>query len=282
MGKNYTALHYIQNQLSGYDKDLITAIQRLFNIEDQRHENQGCIIDSVVLALLLKKYGYMVDFHLGEVCTDGKQDAYHCWLTLNGQTIDIGIYGNSNYNPYFKGEKLAHPLILDDSQKYGLKYEDGTTDASAWLFDLSQVSITEYMKKCPNNRVVKLICKCLDISETIDNQNMIYELSQGMNFPKVEIIKFSPSGHSVECIEKRENDLEIADEKYIEKKCKEMDDYINFVERTCAVKLIGERANLESGRPYIDCVGKPQTFVDDFFLVWKEGISNRYKNLLKG
>ena len=54
MGKNYDALHYIRDQLSGYDVKLISAAQRLFNIEDQCKEAQGCVIDSVVLFLLFK------------------------------------------------------------------------------------------------------------------------------------------------------------------------------------------------------------------------------------
>ena len=111
MGKNYEANKYIRQQLSGYSESLIEAFQRLFNIEDQNQECQGCVIDSIVLALIFKYFNYVAEIHLGEVCADGKQDAYHCWLTLDNRIVDIGIYGNSNYNPYYHGKKLNHPAF---------------------------------------------------------------------------------------------------------------------------------------------------------------------------
>jgi len=192
MGKNYEVLKHIKMQLSDYDDAISNAIQRLFNVEDQRKECMGCVIDSVVAALIFKKYGVEAQIHLGEVCADGKQDAYHCWLTIDNKILDIGIYGNSQYNSYFKGEKLKQPIILEDPGV--IKYADGSTEDNTWLSQLSKMPISEYIKRCPQNRVVKLFCQSLDIIENKENQDMIYELSKDMCFPELERISMSPSG----------------------------------------------------------------------------------------
>ena len=94
MSKNYEAIHHIREQLTSYDDGLSDAIQKLFDIEDQRKENQGCVIDSVVASLIFAKFGIKSELHLGEMCADGIHDGYHCWLTVDGKIIDIGIYGN--------------------------------------------------------------------------------------------------------------------------------------------------------------------------------------------
>ncbi len=194
MSKNYEALHHIQKQLSDYDNNISNAIQRLFNIEDQRKESQGCVIDSVVVALIFKKYGIDLEFHLGEICCDGQQDAYHCWLTLEGKILDMGIYGNSNYNKRFHGEKMMYPLIFEDVKD--IKYVDGSTEEESWLSRLGGVCITDYIKQVPQNRAFRLFCQSLDIAENKFNQEMMYGLAKDMKFPVVKKINSSPSGRT--------------------------------------------------------------------------------------
>lgn len=196
MSKNYFVLHYIQNQLSEYDERIVKAVQRLFSIEDQAKEKQGCVIDSVVLFLIFKKYGINAEIHLGEICADGKQDAYHCWLTVNDKLFDIGIYGNSNYNrEYYKGPQLNTPFINESFTNLGgIRYIDGSTESDSWLSELSEKSVLDYVKKCPNDRVNLLICKALDISHNRVNCGEILKLTEGEHFPSLEELKFSPSG----------------------------------------------------------------------------------------
>lgn len=192
MAKNYEALKHIREQLSSYDENISQAIQRLFNIEDQCKECQGCVIDTVVTALIFNKYGIKNEIHLGEICADGEQDAYHCWLTVDNKIVDIGIYGNANYNPYYHGQEIKYPFILEDTGN--IKYCDGSTETISWLAELSEKSIPEYIKHCPQNRVCKLIYKSLDIMETKENYEMIMELAKDMYFPKLKHIEVSPSG----------------------------------------------------------------------------------------
>lgn len=192
MGKNYEITDYIRKQLNGYSKDIIKAVERLFNIEDQSRECQGCVIDSVVVAIILKCYGVECNIHLGEVCTGGEYDAYHCWVTTDDGIIDIGIYGNSNYNPFYHGRKIEHPVIFDIPE--GFKYVDGSTEDNSWLADLSNRSVTDYIRSCPNDRVLRLAVKALDLSERKESRYKIYDLSSSLVFPELKKIEMSPSG----------------------------------------------------------------------------------------
>lgn len=193
MSKNYEALHYIRDRLMNYDPKLSNAIQRLFNIEDQSMQAGGCVIDSIVIALLFKKFGIDSDIHLGEICADGHHDALHCWLTLDDQIFDFGIYGNSKYNPCYRGPQFNHPLIFEDNT--GVKYADGTTERS-WLTNLSGMPIIKYINGCPQNRVRKLFLKSLELRDVKENMNMIDALAKDMYFPIVKRLDFSPSGHA--------------------------------------------------------------------------------------
>lgn len=196
MGRNYKAIHYIQNQMINYNPSLTKAVVRLFNIEEQAKQCGGCVIDSVALLIMLRKYEITSDIHLGEICSDGEQDAYHCWLTVDGKIIDIGIYGNSNYNPYYKGKVFETPIIFENKQDVsGIVYLEGSTETTnTWLSNLSELSFLKYIKMCPNNRLCKLICKALEIAETQSNYEEIYKIADGLFFPKLKKIEVSPSG----------------------------------------------------------------------------------------
>ena len=196
MSKNYQVEHYIQNQMKDYDSSLTRAFIRLFNIENQAKECQGCVIDSVAILIILKKNGIDADLHLGEMCSDGKQDAYHCWLTVDDKIIDFGIYGNSNYNPYYKGKKFENPIIFEKIEDISdIVYYDGSTEiTNSWLSNLSELSVLKYIKNCPYNRICRLICKSLDIAEIMPNYEKIYKLADGLFFPKLKKIDESPSG----------------------------------------------------------------------------------------
>lgn len=181
--------------MTNFETSLTNAVVRLFTIEERDKQCGGCVIDSVALLLILKKYGIIAELHLGEMCSDGEQDAYHCWLTVNDKIIDLAIYGNSNFNPYYKGKIFEYPIIFEEKEKItDIVYYDGSTETSSWLSDLSELALIEYIKKCPDNRLCKIICKALDIAEIQSNYEKIYNLAEGLNFPKLIKISESPSG----------------------------------------------------------------------------------------
>ena len=196
MSMNYKVIHYIQSQMADFDPSLTKAVVRLFNIEEQAGQCGGCVIDSVAMLILLKKHGITAEIHLGEICSDGEQDAYHFWLTVDDKIVDIGIYGNSNFNPYYKGKVFETPIIFENKQDVsGVVYYDGSTEISnTWLANLSELSVLKYIKMCPKNRLCKLICKALDIAETQAHYEEIYNLADGLFFPKLEKLEESPSG----------------------------------------------------------------------------------------
>ena len=200
MGKNYDALHYVQKQMREFDPGLTNAVQRLFNIEDQSKKGQECVMDSVMLQLIFRKFGIQADIHLGEICADGNQDACHCWLTVNDRLIDMGIYGNSNYNPYYRGPRLNHPFIMEEfSSLQNIVYADGSTETSGtWQAELSEKSVIDYIRYCPEDRVCKLVCKSLDITYNQENRSMSCNLAEGLKFPKLKKLVVSPSGKSGE------------------------------------------------------------------------------------
>ena len=170
----------------------MSAVQRLFTIEDQFEQDQGCIIDSVILSLIFKHFGVNTELHLGELCPDGKHDAYHCWLTLDGKLIDFGIYGNSNYNPFYIGEKLEHPIIFDVPD--GIAYMDGSTEAESWLSKLSGMPIPQYLKMCRQNRAVKLFIKALELPETKVSQEIVYDLAKKHELSGLNAYRKKPLG----------------------------------------------------------------------------------------
>lgn len=197
--KNYDVLHYIDKQVTsrGYSAQLSQALQELFNFMDTTKESSGCIIGSVVASLILTSFGIDHTMHLGEIgyeTADGEDtiDAYHCWLTVNDEILDIGIYGNSVYNPFYLGKKLKRPIIFDSNDS--IIYMDGSTEQDSWLSELSGKSFTEYMEHCPANMVVKMAIRCLNLPYTMEGQNQVYALAKDLYFPQLQLISASPSG----------------------------------------------------------------------------------------
>ena len=183
MAKNYEALHYIRDQLSGYTEDASIAIQRLFDIEDRNRESQGCVIDSVIAKLILKKFGIESKIHLGEFTTDNYHWFHHCWLTVSGKVVDMGIYGNSTYNERYRGKLVKSPIVLENPEF--AQYKDGTNDRFGWILGLSGISFSEYTKNCPGDRVYKIFCKSLDILENKESKKLFSELTEGEFFPNL-------------------------------------------------------------------------------------------------
>ena len=60
MRRNYTAIHYIQEQLKEFDPKFVDCVIRCFSLIEQNQEPDGCLSDSVALFICAKEYGIQV------------------------------------------------------------------------------------------------------------------------------------------------------------------------------------------------------------------------------
>ena len=168
MKRNYTAIHYIQNQLKGFNPKFIDCVTRCFNLIEQHQEPDGCLSNSIALYICAKEYGYNPVLCYGLCELDGIE-FYHSWIEIDGIVIDLSIYGNVNYSPFAMWENnLEVPYIgtyQDSAVQYGkFKFDDD------WSYSLiAQVegwSFEKYMNGLPQNAMWKVVCKILDRTTT--------------------------------------------------------------------------------------------------------------------
>lgn len=177
MSRNYTAIHYIQEQLKGFNPKFVDCVVRCFNLIEQNQEPDGCLSNSMALFICAKEYGYEPSLCYGLCEFEGKE-FYHAWLEINNIVIDISIYGNVNYSPFSMWDnKLDTPYIgpyEDSAVQYGkFKFDDDWSDsmiaqAEGWSFE-------QYMNGIPLNAMWKIVCKFLDKTPT---HNLIEHLKK--------------------------------------------------------------------------------------------------------
>jgi hypothetical protein len=175
MSRNYTAIHYIQKQLKGFDPKFVDCAVRCFNLIEKNQEPNGCLSDSIALFICAKEYGYKPTLCYGLCKIDGRE-FYHAWLEINGTIIDLAIYGNVNYSPFSMwNRKLDTPYIgsYQDSvvQYGGFQFDEDwygalISRAEGWSFE-------QYMNGLPQNAMWKLVCMFLDKTPT---KNLIEHL----------------------------------------------------------------------------------------------------------
>lgn len=166
MSRNYSAIHYIQNQLKGFNPKFVDCVVRCFNMIDQTHESDGGLFNSVALFICAKEYGYSPVLCYGLCELEGKK-FYHAWLEINGIIIDMSIYGTVNFNPYFIWNVvLDKPYIGsygDAIVQYG-KFEFDKHWSNSTISKAEGWSFEEYMDRCPYDMMWKRVCKFLDKS----------------------------------------------------------------------------------------------------------------------
>lgn len=166
MSRNYSVIHYIQNQLKGFNPKFVDCVVRCFNTVDQIHEPDGCLSNSVALFICAKEYGYNPVLCYG-LCELAGNKFYHVWLEINGIIIDISIYGNVNFNPYFIWNiTLDKPYIgsyEDSIVRYG-KFEFDEDWSDSMISKAEGWSFEKYMNRCPYDAMWKRVCKFLDKS----------------------------------------------------------------------------------------------------------------------
>lgn len=170
MSRNYKAIHYIQEQLKDFNPDFINCVIRCFNYIEQNKEPDGCLSNSAILYICAKKYGYDPLICYGLCSIDGKE-FYHAWLEINDTIIDLSIYGNINFSPYFIwDEKIETPFIGEynnDKISYGkFIFDEDWTYAA--ISQIQGKTLIQYMDKPANNSMWRLVCNCMDKTFTTD------------------------------------------------------------------------------------------------------------------
>ena len=168
MKRNYTAIHYIQNQLKGFNPKFIDCVTRCFNLIEQYQEPDGCLSNSILLFICAKEYGYDPVLCYGLCELDGIA-FYHAWLEIDGIVIDLSIYGNVNYSPFSLWENnLDVPYIgtyQDSVVQYGkFKFDDDWS--YSMIAQMEGWSFEKYMNGLPRNAMWKGVCKILDRTPT--------------------------------------------------------------------------------------------------------------------
>lgn len=170
MNRNYTAIHYIQERLKGFNPKFIDCVVRYFNLIEQNQEPDGCLSDSIALFVCAKEYGYEPILCYGLCKIDGRE-FYHAWLEIDGTIIDIAIYGNVNYGWFpILGCEIDTPYIgsyqnSDSIVQYG-KFEFDSDWSKAAISQMEGWSFEQYMNGLPQNAMWKLVCKFLDKTPT--------------------------------------------------------------------------------------------------------------------
>lgn len=168
MSRNYTAIHYIQEQLKGFNPKFVDCVVRCFNFIEQNQEPDGCLSNSIALFICAKEYGYKPSLCYGLCKFEGKE-FYHAWIEIDNIVIDMAIYGNVNYSPFsIWDNELDTPYIgsyEDSVVQYGkFKFDNDWSDsmiaqAEGWSFE-------RYMNGLPQNAMWKIVCKFLDKTPT--------------------------------------------------------------------------------------------------------------------
>lgn len=186
MARNYNAIHYMQNKLSGFDQHFVNAVVRAFNILNDTQSSNECMSMSACLYVIAKKYGYSPELCYG-LCKYEGYDFYHAWIEINNTIIDLAIYGNINFSPYSLWDnKLDTPLIGSYEElpvHYG-KYQFDEDWLTSNISIVTGKTLEQYMDGLPQNAMWKMVCKILDItpSKTIVNELRLY--SKDMLFDK--------------------------------------------------------------------------------------------------
>lgn len=185
MGKNYKAIHYIQEKLNGYNSKFVDSVIRCFNNVEQSKEGNGCLSNTVALYICAKEYGYNPKICFG-LCSFEEKEFYHAWLEIDEIIIDISIYGNVNYSPLaLWDKKIDTPYIgsyVDSHIHYGKFLFDNDWE-EAQISRAEGLTLEQYMDGLPNYEMWKLVCKYLNRTLT---KELIGHLREHIKDVKIE------------------------------------------------------------------------------------------------
>ena len=166
MGKNYVAIHYIQDRMKSFSPKFVDCVVRCFSYAEQIKADRDCLSNTIALFICAKEYGYNPQICYG-LCVLDNREFYHAWLKINDIVIDIAIYGNVNYNP-------LSPWSFTLETPYIGTYEDAPVHYGEFVFDedwpmceiskMQHCPIEKYMDNAPQDGMWRVVCKYLDIT----------------------------------------------------------------------------------------------------------------------
>ena len=173
MSRNYQGIHYIQERLKEFNSQFVECVIRQFNLIESYKESDGCLSNSIILYICAKEYDYKPKLCYG-LCSYENHQFYHAWLEINDIIIDLSIYGNVNYNPYFTFQnKLDTPYIgvYENNDIYYGRFEFDEDWSSSLISKMEGVTFINYMDGLPQNKMWKLLCRILDTTLSKDLVN---------------------------------------------------------------------------------------------------------------
>lgn len=173
MSRNYTAIHYIQNQLKGFNPKFVNCIIRCFDSIEKSQEPDGCLSNSVALFVCAKEFGYDPVLCYGLCKFEGKS-FYHAWLELNEIVIDMAIYGNVNFSPLSLWDrKLDTPYIgtYEESNIHYGKFEFDEDWKYSMISAVEGMAFEQYMDGSPQQSMWRITCGFLDKTPTANLVN---------------------------------------------------------------------------------------------------------------
>lgn len=152
MERDYQTRKYIAKQTEGYNRKLTDVLTNAFDMMCKVGDHNGCLSTSVALHVILRSLGYDPKLCYGLCVTPEGQEIYHAWLELDGKVIDLAIYGNSHWSPFWHGRQL-NAVVLEDYANTELRYNDHKFDKDWDGCMISMIvnigSIREYIKAAP-------------------------------------------------------------------------------------------------------------------------------------
>ena len=165
------------------DKDskaMTKLLSHLLLTDPQQQEKfNGCFSTSVALHVILRSFGYDPKLCYGLCVSPSGKGMYHAWLELDGKVLDLAIYGNSHFSPYWIDEPLG-PVVFEDysdtMMHYGNHEFDEDWNGSMISKAVEMGSIAKYITNAPHvnhpsgNGIWKMIFTILDETYTEDRQ----------------------------------------------------------------------------------------------------------------
>ena len=114
MARDYKARKYITEQAAQCgDERISNALIRAFDMMYSNQDHNGCFSTSVALHVIHRSFGYDPKLCYGLCVSPSGKGMYHAWLELDGKVLDLAIYGNSHFSPYWIDEPLG-PVVFED------------------------------------------------------------------------------------------------------------------------------------------------------------------------